>query len=287
MNPAQDFRPSRRSRPLLAALLAALAGAALAQPAAPAAPAAAPAACKPLYLTLDSSHLEAAPMLVETLHKQSIVATFFVANEMQTNGKTAIDRAWGRWWASRAREGHDMAPRTWDRVEWRSDLPGREPRFHVKVHDGAFAGREFTWKGQQYCENLHKTAERLNYYSGKPPLQLFHAEGRASQRLLELAASCGYQHVGWTEANFLASKDWTEGKKPYDALASAALEALPAHAVLKIGTDIWVGHDNWSTGNALNQFIAQAKAQGYCFKPLREHPQIQPWLAAHPYKPQP
>ena len=284
---------SLRRLPIRAAGLAAssavcLAAAAQSAPApAPAAPVAAPGACQPLYLALETGHLESAPMLVEALHTQGVTATFFSANEKQKNGKTSLDRAWGPWWKARAREGHDTAARTWDRVEWNGDLPGREPRFRMRIHDGAFAGREFTWKGSQYCENLDKSAERLNYYTGKPPLQLFHVEGRASPRLLETAQSCGYKHVNWTPASFLVSKDWIEGKKPYDELTRNALKALPPQPVLLVGTSMWEGHDGWVTGGMLKQFIGHAKALGYCFKPLREHPDYLSWLQEHPFEDKP
>ena len=40
--------------------------------------------------------------------------------------------------------------------------------------------------------------------------------------MLETAQSCGYKHVNWTPVSFLASKDWIEGKKPYDELTRDA-----------------------------------------------------------------
>ena len=50
---------------------------------------------------------------------------------------------------------------------------------------------------------------------------------------------------------------------------------------------MWEGHDGWVTGGMLKQFIGHAKAQGYCFKPLREHPDYQSWLQEHPYEDKP
>lgn len=277
---AQQLKPAR------AALLA-LTGAFCASLSAQTPPPA-PAACQPVYLALDTRHMAAMPMLIEALHFQKVRATVFAADETQKNGKTALGYSWGPWFKARAKEGYDLVPRTWERVQWRADLPGREPRFRMFIHEGAFAGREFTWKGSQYCESLNHTAERLNYYSNKPPLKLFHAEEeQTSPRLLETARACGYQHVNWTPATFLASPEWLDGKQPYGELTRQVMQALPPHPVLLIGSGMWDGVDGWKVGGVIRQFIAQAQAQGYCFRPLREHPDYQSWLQEHPYEDKP
>ena len=151
--PASFSSSRRRHRVAAHAALALAAGALCAGLGAQTpAPAQAPGACQPIYLALDTSNLEITPMLMEALHYQKARATIFSANEMQKNGHNTLSREWGQWWRTRGREGHDVAPRTWDRVEWRADLTmGRDPRFRMFIHDGALAGREFTWKGKQYC----------------------------------------------------------------------------------------------------------------------------------------
>ena len=69
-----------------------------AAPAAPPAPpnAPAPTCDKPLYLTLDTGHMDVAQMMADVLTKHQVKATFFVANEKTKDGKESMSFEWGQ-----------------------------------------------------------------------------------------------------------------------------------------------------------------------------------------------
>ena len=146
-------------------------------------------ACKnPLYLTLDTGHMEVAPMMAEVLRHQQVRVTFFVANERTKTGDGSLGNDWGTWWKSVAAQGHEFASHTYDHVYWRGDLPGVKPRFRMQPSAGALEGREFTWEPPKYCEQIDRAAQRIADYTGKKVLPLFRAPGGiTSPRLLAAA----------------------------------------------------------------------------------------------------
>lgn len=243
------------------------------------------AACQPLYLVFDTGHMDAAPMVAESLRRQGVRATFFGGNEGGSRGEGSLSRRWASWWKARAADGHEFAMQTWDMAQWRGDLPGREPRFRIRPGEGAFAGREFTWTAAQYCENIAFTAERLSYYSGKPPLPLFRAVGgRTSPRLLAAAKACGYRHVDWKPAPFLGHGMPSGSQTPNEAFLERALKDVQAGDVLLAGTSAWARQEAWAPA-MLGPLLAGLKARGFCFRTLREHPHYQDWLARHAPRP--
>ena len=67
-------------------------------------------ACKnPVYLTLDTGHMDVAPMMADVLRRQQVKVTFFVANERTKTGDGSLGNAWGTWWKSVAAQGHEFA----------------------------------------------------------------------------------------------------------------------------------------------------------------------------------
>ncbi|MDO5290300.1 MAG: polysaccharide deacetylase family protein [Pseudomonadota bacterium] len=234
--------------------------------------------CKPVYLTFDTGHMGMAPLIAVILKRQGVRATFFAANERTQEGDGSLGRLWGTWWKARAAEGHEFASHTWDHAYWRADLPGREPTFRIRTTAGPRAGREFTWTAKQYCENLDQASERLAYYTGKKPLPLFRAPGgKTSPRLLAVAQSCGYKHVGWSPAGFLGDELPSE-KYPNDALLKKALRDIRAGDILMAHLGIWSRKDPWAPA-VLEPLITGLKERGFCFKTLREHPDYQGWIA--------
>ncbi len=233
-----------------------------------------------MYLTFDTGHMDVAPLVAEVLRRQNVRATFFAANEPTRQGEGSLSRHWGSWWKARAAEGHELASHTWDHAYWRGDLPGREPLFRIRPSAGAFAGREFTWTAQQYCDNLAQASERLAYYSGKKPLPLFRAPGgKTSPRLLAAAQACGYKHVGWSPAGFLGD-ELPSDKYPNAALLHKALRNIRAGDILMAHLGIWSRQDPWAPA-VLEPLIEGLKGRGMCFKTLREHPDYRDWIARH------
>ncbi|NBW26329.1 MAG: peptidase A8, partial [Betaproteobacteria bacterium] len=102
------------------------------------------AACnKPVYLTLDTGHMEVAPLMAEVLQRQQVMVTFFAADEPTRTGDGSLGTHWAPWWRARAAEGHAFASHTLDHVYWRADLP--DGRLQVRPSAGAQAGQTQAW----------------------------------------------------------------------------------------------------------------------------------------------
>jgi peptidoglycan/xylan/chitin deacetylase (PgdA/CDA1 family) len=255
-----------------------------AAPATPSAPpnAPAPTCGKPLYLTLDTGHMETAPMMAEVLNKHQVKVTFFVANEPTKDEKGSMSFEWGqKFWALRGQEGHDFASHTWDHVYWKGDAKGIAPAFVVQPSAGALAGRSFTWEPKKYCQQITQSRERIEEFTGKKALPIWRAPGgKTSRKLLEMAESCGYKHVGWASAGFLGDELPSE-RVSNDALLKKALKDIQSGDILMAHLGIWSRKDPWAPA-VLEPLIVGLKEKGFCFTTLRHHPDYQAWYAAHP-----
>ena len=245
----------------------------------PTIPAWADAPCgKPVYLTIDTGHMEVAPLIADVLNRQNVKVTFFAANERTKVGDGSLGDHWAPWWRARAAEGHEFATHTWDHVYWRGDLAGDPPRFHVRPSAGPKEGVEETWTAAQYCEELGRPRKRLEQITGKKPLPLFRAPGgKTSQRLLAAAQACGYKHVGWSPAGFLGDELPSE-KYSNKALLEKALRDIRPGDILLAHLGIWSRKDPWAPAD-LEPLIVGLKAKGFCFATLRDHPAYRDWIA--------
>ncbi|MEO6017272.1 MAG: polysaccharide deacetylase family protein, partial [Polaromonas sp.] len=182
--------------------------------------------CKPVYLTLDTGHMEVAPLMAEVLNRHQVKVTFFAANERTQTGDASLGKHWSAWWKARAAEGHEFASHTWDHTYWRADLPvaaGGVAQFRVRPSAGPSEGKEQTMTAAQYCEEIGRANARLQEITGKKPLPLFRAPGgKTSPALLAAAKSCGYEHAGWAPAGFLGD-ELPSDKYPNDLLLKKAL----------------------------------------------------------------
>ena len=97
---------------------------------------------KPVYLTLDTGHMEVAPLIADILKRQQVRVTFFAANEPTKTGDGSLGEHWAPWWKARAAEGHEFASHTWDHAYWRADVPGSPVRFRLRPSAGPAAGRD-------------------------------------------------------------------------------------------------------------------------------------------------
>lgn len=234
---------------------------------------------KPLYLTFDTGHMATAPLIAEVLQRNSVKVTFFAANERTQVGDGSLGNHWAPWWKARAAEGHEFASHTYDHVYWRGDLKGVEPKFRIQPSSGALEGREFTWDAKKYCDQISYAAERLQDFTGKPTLPMYRAPGgKTSPRLLEVARSCGYAHVGWSPAGFLGDELPSE-KFSNEALLKRALRDIKTGDILVAHLGIWSRKDPWAP-SVLEPLIVGLKAKGFCFATLREHPDFKAWIAA-------
>jgi peptidoglycan/xylan/chitin deacetylase (PgdA/CDA1 family) len=267
--PSTTRRAERRrlGAALLAAALAAGAPAGWAQDCA-----------KPVYLTLDTGHMEIAPLVAEVLQRQQVRVTFFAANERTKAGDGSLGEHWAPWWKARAAEGHEFASHTFDHVYWRADLAGEPPRFKVRPSAGPDEGREQDWSAAQYCAEITRSAERLRQVTGKAPLPLFRAPGgKTSPKLLAAARACGWEHVGWSPAGFLGDELPSESVSNAQLLAKA-LRDIRSGDILLAHLGIWSRKDPWAPAD-LEPLIVGLKERGFCFRTLREHPQFAGWIA--------
>ena len=245
------------------------------------------AACKPVYLTLDTGHMEVAPLIADVLNRHQVKATFFAANERTQTGDGSLGAHWAPWWKARAAEGHEFASHTFDHTYWRADVPaapGAPQQFLVRPSAGPSEGREFIWSAAQYCAELGRASARLKDITGRQPLPLFRAPGgKTSLQLLAAARSCGYAHVGWSPAGFLGD-ELPSAKHPNSVLLNKALQGVRPGDVLVAHLGIWSRQDPWAPA-VLEPLITGLKAQGFCFKTLRDHPRYQGWIETHALAP--
>ncbi len=242
----------------------------------------APTCDKPLYLTLETGAMDTAPLLAEVLNKHQVKATFFVANEAANDGKGAMSFEWGqKFWAQRGQEGHDFASLTWDHVAFKGDVKGIAPQFVVQPGAGALAGRSFTWEPKKYCDQITQARERIEEFTTKKALPLWHSpSGTPSAKLNAAAQACGYQHASYTRAGLLGDSASSE-RASSDALVKKALASISAGDVLSAQLGSHKRQDPWPT-SVLEPLIVGLKEKGFCFTTLRHHPSYTAWIAAHP-----
>ncbi|WP_036594055.1 polysaccharide deacetylase family protein [Ottowia thiooxydans] len=238
-------------------------------------------ACKPVYLTFDTGHMEVAPLIAEVLKRQGVKVTFFGANERTKEGDGSLGEHWAPWWKARAAEGHEFASHTWEHDYWRGDVAGKPVRFQVRPSAGPQAGRNMTWSANQYCESISLAANRLSNITGKKALPIFRAPGgKTSPALLQAAQQCGYKHAGWSPAGFLGDELSSE-QYPNAVLLKNALGNIREGDILLAHLGIWSRRDPWAP-TVLEPLIMGLKSKGFCFATLREHPDFKAWIASHP-----
>lgn len=234
---------------------------------------------RPLYLTLDTGHMEVAPLIADVLKRQDVKVTFFGANERTKTGDGSLGTHWAPWWKARAAEGHAFASHTMDHVYWRADVPGEPTRFRIRPSAGPQEGQESTWTAGQYCTQIDQAAQRLQDMTGQKPLPLFRAPGgKTSPKLLAAAKACGYAHVGWASAGFLGDELPSETFSN-EALLAKALRNIRSGDILMAHLGIWSRKDAWAP-TVLEPLITGLKARGFCFQTLREHPAYTGGIAA-------
>ncbi len=234
---------------------------------------------KPVYLTFDTGHMEIAPLVADVLKRKKVLVTFFAANEKTKTGDGSLGTAWAPWWHARAAEGHAFASHTMDHTYWRADAgTPNAPQFLVRSSSGPQLGKDLTLSAEQYCTEIRRASDRLREVTGKAPLPLFRAPGgKTSPRLLAVARSCGYAHVGWSPAGFLGDELPSE-KFSNAALLKRALDNIRSGDILLAHLGIWSRKDPWAPA-VLEPLIDGLKQRGFCFRTLNDHPDYRDWLA--------
>ena len=228
------------------------------------------ACANPVFLTVDPGNMDFAPRIAEVLRRQQVKVTFWISNLPTKNGEGSLGNQWASWWPVVAGQGHEFASQTFDHVVWRSDLPGYKTAFRMKPVAGAYAGREFSFDPPKYCEQIEHAARRIEDFTGKKSLPLFHAPGGStSPKLLSVAGACGYAHVGLARAGLLAG----------GLQSKAALAEIRSGDVLMADLNTPAGTEPWAIAN-LEPLIAGLKQRGLCFDTLRNHPAYKDWISS-------
>lgn len=228
---------------------------------------------KPVYLTIDTGHMGVAPLIVDTLQRHGVKATFFLANErtQAVDGKregSTLDAQWAPWWKALAAQGHDFGSHTWDHLSWKADEAGG---FKFKGTAGPLAGQVQSLTAPQYCAQLVQPARRFQEMTGQPMRALFRAPGgKTSPALLAAAKACGWQHVPWTPAGFLGD-ELPSDRYPNAALLKQALNKVRQGDILLMHLGIWSRQDPWAPA-VLEPLIVGLQSRGLCFATLRDHP---------------
>lgn len=230
---------------------------------------------KPVYLTLDTGHMEVAPQMADVMKRHGVKATFFSANEKTKAGDGSLGDYWAPWWKARAAEGHEFASHTFDHVYWRADLGG--DRFRVRASAGPQAGQEREWTAAQYCEDIARSARRVEQLTGRKTLPLFRAPGgKTSPAFVAAIEKCGYKHVGWSPAGFLGDELPSESfSNP--ALLKKALADVRSGDILLAHLGIWSRKEPWAPA-VFEPLLKGLKEKGFCFATLRDHPEYREWI---------
>lgn len=256
-------------RAALAALTACAAALAVATAPSHAASSNAPACRGTIYLTFDTGSQSQAEYIAQTLRRHHAKATFFLANEKTVNGDYSLDPSWAPYWKRLAADGNAFGTHTFDHVYVRHDLPGG--RIEVRPQFGPNAGKTLIWTPQQYCAELNRVAERFHRLTGATLDPLWRAPGgKLTPNLKAAAASCGYHHVGWSDAGF-SGDELPSDRYPNARLLHRALDNLRDGDIVMAHLGIWSRKDPWAPA-VLEPLLTGLEHEGYCFATLREHP---------------
>jgi peptidoglycan/xylan/chitin deacetylase (PgdA/CDA1 family) len=227
-----------------------------------------------IYLTFDTGHMGVADLIADVLKRQNVKATFFASNEATLKGNGSLSDDWAPWWKARAQEGHVFASHTYNHVYWKGDWP--DGRWLISPGAGPQKGKAEVWDAPRYCEEIRLASDRLAQVTGQKPLPLFRAPGgKISESLLKAAKTCGYMHVGWTDAGFLGD-ELPSDKFPNKVLLQKALHNIRSGDILMAHLGIHSRMDPWAP-TVLEPLIVGLKERGFCFATMREHPRYGAW----------
>ena len=147
-----------------------------------------------VYLTFDTGSQSQAQYIADTLHKHSVKASFFLANEKTVRGDYSLDPSWTSFYKALVSQGHAFGTHTFDHVYLQSSTA---TAFKVKPQFGAKAAHIQTWDAAQYCAELQRSAKRFNELTGAVMDKMWRAPGgRVSQATSSLSSTqIGRAHV--------------------------------------------------------------------------------------------
>ncbi len=234
--------------------------------------AAAPAACRgTLYLSFDTGHMEPASAIADILARHHVRATFFIANERTKRGGHTLDDSERAFWQRLVAEGHAFGSHTWEHAYFRGDV-GADGVRYVPAGQASGAGRVLDRAA--VCAEIARPEARFRELTGRGFDGIWRAPGgRTTPRLLDYAQSCGWTHIGWSDAGFLGDELPSE-RYPNAVLLERAVARLRDGDILMAHLGIWSRREPfWPM---LDPLIERLQAKGFCFATLSERGKRQP-----------
>jgi peptidoglycan/xylan/chitin deacetylase (PgdA/CDA1 family) len=225
-----------------------------------------PAAAEPcrgtIYLTLDTGTMAAADHIAEVMKRHGIRATFFLANEPSFRGDHALDDSWAPYWRERVAEGHRFGSHTWRHWYFRAEPePGR-------VAYVAWGGKEQEVLDRAgVCREISRVGERFHLLTGRGLDPIWRAPGgRTTPNTLVWAESCGFRHIGWSEAGFLGD-ELDADKHPNEALLQRALARIKDGDVLMM--HLGIRDRRIPFAEVFEPLLEGLKSKGLCFATIQ------------------
>jgi len=232
-------------------------------------PAQAQTCAKQVFLTFDTGNMSVASYVLETLKKHQIHATFFLANEKTQRGDMALDDSWRTFWQKAVQDGHQFGSHTLNHSYFQRD--GQDHHVIIKPQFGPNANHAFPANTAEVCAQIRGVDDRFYALTNTHLQKIWRAPGgKISDQLIQMAQSCGFQHIGWSEAGFLGDELSSE-QHPNAQLLKKALQNIQDGDILMAHLGIWSRKDPWATG-VLEPLIMGLQAKGFCFKTIGEKP---------------
>lgn len=216
-----------------------------------------------VYLTFDTGTMRYAEWIADTLDREKVRATFFLANEPTFRGDHSLDPAWAPYWKRLVRAGHAFGNHTWSHLY----RPRERTDGRVEVTDLNRGSRQIVFDQVGFCRELRRVDEAFHRDTGGRLAGLWRAPGgRTTDRTLRWAASCGYPiHVGWTDAGFIGD-ELPSDQHPNRVLLERALKNIRGGDVILFHLGIQSRAE--PAQPLLAPLIRGLRERGFCFATL-------------------
>jgi len=216
-----------------------------------------------VYLTFDTGTMRYAEWIADTLEREKVKATFFLANESTYRGDHSLDPSWAPYWKRLARAGHVFGNHTWSHLY----RPRDRADGHVELTDLNRGSRKVVFDQAGFCRELKRVDEAFHRDTGKYLSGMWRAPGgRTTDRTLRWAASCGYPvHVGWTDAGFIGD-ELPSSQYPNRVLLERALKNIRGGDVILFHLGIRSRAE--PAQPLLAPLIRGLRERGFCFATL-------------------
>jgi len=217
---------------------------------------------KTVYLSFDTGNMSVAQYVADTLRKQQVVATFFLANEKTYRADMALDESWKSFWQSLVADGHAFGSHTLNHTYFQKD--GKNNDVILKPQFGPNAGKVINSDQLEVCRQIKSVDPVFNQLTGSHIDKIWRAPGgKVSPRLIQMSKACGYEHIGWSDTGFLGD-ELSSTQYSNQFLLQRALDQLKDGDIAMAHLGIWSRKDPWATG-VLEPLIIGLKQKGFCF----------------------